>query len=143
MGATEGRESMSSCVQRLVKLVPFIIHLNEFPFDNALLVIGEVMNNIASHEKVFCKKYLCLLREVFYVRQICAFHEKGFDMRPWCLLLERLQYWKFMSSMTRAFIREIEKSIKMCLWVANQLNFRVREYESEAQKSYGVLYVMV
>ena len=39
MGATRGRESMSSNVQRLVKFVPFIMHLNEFSFDNALLVI--------------------------------------------------------------------------------------------------------
>ena len=37
-----------------------------------------------------------------------------------------------MPSMRRAFIRGVEKSIEMCLWAAKQLNFRVREYESEA-----------
>ena len=30
MGATRGRESMSSCVKGLVKLAPLIMHLNEF-----------------------------------------------------------------------------------------------------------------
>ena len=75
---------MSSCVQRLVKFVPFIMHLNEFPLDNSCC---EVMNNIAFHEKGFFKKYLCLLREGLYVRQICVFHEKGFDIRSWCLLV--------------------------------------------------------
>ena len=30
MGATGGRESMSKCVQKLVKLAPLIMHLNEF-----------------------------------------------------------------------------------------------------------------
>ena len=35
-------------------------------------------------------EYLCLLREGFYVRWICAFHEKGFDIRSWCLLGETL-----------------------------------------------------
>ena len=29
---------MSSCVYRLVKFIPFIMHLNEFPLENALLV---------------------------------------------------------------------------------------------------------
>ena len=36
MGATGGRESMFSKLQRLVKFVPFIMHLNEFPLDNAM-----------------------------------------------------------------------------------------------------------
>ena len=129
---------MSSCVQRLVKLTPFIMHLNEFPFDNALLVCCEVMNSIAFHKKGFYKKYLFLLREGPYVRQIYAFHEKGFDMRSWCLLREGLQYQKFMPSTRRAFKREVEKSIKMCLWVAKQQNSRVKEYESGVQKSCGV-----
>ena len=31
------RESMSSRVQRLVKLILFIMYLNGFPYDNALL----------------------------------------------------------------------------------------------------------
>ena len=31
MGATGGRESMSSCVHRLVKFVPLIMYLNDFP----------------------------------------------------------------------------------------------------------------
>ena len=31
MGATEGIESMSSRVHRLVKFVPLIMHLNDFP----------------------------------------------------------------------------------------------------------------
>ena len=31
MGATGARKSMPSCVQGLVKLVPLIMHLNEFP----------------------------------------------------------------------------------------------------------------
>ena len=31
MGATGGRESMSSCVYGLVKLALLIMHLNEFP----------------------------------------------------------------------------------------------------------------
>ena len=39
MDATGGRESISSYVQRLVKFVPFIMHLNEFLLDSALLVI--------------------------------------------------------------------------------------------------------
>ena len=39
MGATGGRESMSSCVYGLVKLASLIMHLNEFPLDNALLVV--------------------------------------------------------------------------------------------------------
>ena len=113
---------MSSCVQRLIKLAPLIMHF---------------------HEKDFCMEYLCLLREGIYVRQIYTFHEKGFDMRPLCLLGEGFQYWKFMTSMRRAFIREVEKCIEMCLWATKQQNFGVREYESGAQKSCGVLYVMV
>ena len=39
MSATGGRESMSSCVQGLVKLASLIMHLNEFPLDNSLLVV--------------------------------------------------------------------------------------------------------
>ena len=48
MGATRGRESMSSCVQGLVKLAPLIMHL-----------CCEVMNNVAFHEKGF--QYGCLV----------------------------------------------------------------------------------
>ena len=36
MGATGERESMFSKLQRLVKFVPFIMYLNEFPLDNAM-----------------------------------------------------------------------------------------------------------
>ena len=31
IGATRGRENISSRVHRLVKFIPFIIHLNDFP----------------------------------------------------------------------------------------------------------------
>ena len=155
MGATRGRESMSSSVQRLVKFVPFIMHLNEFSFDNALLFIvklwivfpsirkGFVRQVCVFHEKAFSIRSLCLLEEGFYVLEVNTFHEKGFCKQSLCLLGEELQYQKFMPSMKRAFIREVEKCIEMCLWVVKQQNFRVREYESGAQKSCSVLYVMV
>ena len=32
MGATRGRENMSSHVHQLVKFVPLIMHLNDFPY---------------------------------------------------------------------------------------------------------------
>ena len=40
-------------------------------------------------------------------------------------------------------VRQMQKNIEMRLQAAKQKNFRVKEYESGAQKSYGVLYVMV
>ena len=69
---------MSSCVQRLVELAFLIMHLNEFPPCQCSFSCCEVMNSVAFHDKVFCMKYLCLLREGLYVRLIYAFHEKGF-----------------------------------------------------------------
>ena len=115
MGATRARESTSSSVQRLVKFVPFIMHLNEFSFDNALLVIvkswivlpstrkGFVRQVCVFHEKAFSIRSLCLLEEGFYVLEVNTFHEKGFCKQPLCLLGEELQYQKFMPSMRRAF----------------------------------------
>ena len=31
-------------------------------------------------------------------------------------------------------VRQVQKSIEMCLWAAKQQNFRVRDYESGTQK---------
>lgn len=68
---------MYSHVQRLVKLILFIMHLNEFFCDNALLILSEDICDIAFHEKDFCKI-------------ICAFLEKEFNMRFLSLLGEGL-----------------------------------------------------
>ena len=45
------------------------------------------------------------------VLEVYTFHEKGFYKRGG---------EEFMPSMRRAFIKEVEKSIEMCLWVAKQ-----------------------
>ena len=59
---------MSSCVWRLVKFVPFIMHLNEFPLDNALLVIVKLRIVLPSMGRAFVKK-------------VFAFYKKGFSIR--------------------------------------------------------------
>ena len=38
-----------------------------------------------------------------FVRSSCAFYEKSFDVRSWCLLGEGFYLKKFMLSMRRAF----------------------------------------
>ena len=42
MGAIGGRKNMSNCVQILVKFVLIIMHLNEIPRDDALLVFSKI-----------------------------------------------------------------------------------------------------
>ena len=114
MGATRGRESMSSCMQRLVKFVSFIMHLNEYPLDNTILIIVKlcivlpsirrafVRQVCAFNENDFSVRSLCLLGEGFYVLEVHAFHEKSFCKQSLYLLKEGLQYQKFMPCIRRA-----------------------------------------
>ena len=52
MGATGGRENMSSHVHRLIKFVPFIMHLNDF--SNVMLFSFWLsMSDIVFHKKGF------------------------------------------------------------------------------------------
>ena len=52
MGATGGRESMSSCVWRLVKLVPFIMHLNEFKIWLLVVIVVEIKKYVFKGEVI-------------------------------------------------------------------------------------------
>ena len=52
-------------------------------------------------------KYLCLLREWPYVRRICAFHEKSFDMKSWCLLREGLLLEVVVPSQRRVLVKKV------------------------------------
>ena len=58
MGATGGRESMSSCVWRLVKLVPLIMHLNEFKIWLLVVIVVEIKKYVwIVCEECVCKIY--------------------------------------------------------------------------------------
>ena len=55
----------------------------------------------------------------------------------------REKYGDVFRNLEIGAVRQVQKSIEMCLWAAKQQNFKVRKYESGAQKSCDVLYVMV
>ena len=85
-------ENMSSRVQRLVKFVSIIMHLNEISCDDTLLDFSKIW--------VILPPWEWLL-----VLDIYVFNENDFNMKSLCLLRERLLVFDVhMSSVKKVFV---------------------------------------